>query len=135
VADVRVHGTTFEQPILRFELEKAALGPLGDHPTGLRPRHLQRRVTGDCRVDLDTNHYSVPYRLVGCMVSLEVGVSEVVIRHRGEIVARHARNYGRHQTIEDVTHFDGLRRKTYRQAPPCDLQRPLSEYADAIGGA
>jgi len=36
VADVRVHGTTHERPIDRFEMEKAALKPVGNHPSHLR---------------------------------------------------------------------------------------------------
>lgn len=134
VADVRTHGTTFEQPITRFERERAALAPLGGHPTGLRPRHLQRRVTGDCRVELDTNRYSVPYRLVGRTVDVEVGGTEVIIRFRGEVVARHKRLAGRHQIVQDPSHLEGLVRKTFRQPPPCDLQRPLAEYAAVAGG-
>ena len=135
MADVRTHGTTFEQPILRFEQERAALAPLGGQPTGLHPRHLQRRVTGDCRVELDTNRYSVPYRLVGRTVDVEVTAAEVVIRFRSEIVARHERLHGRHQTIQDPAHLEGLVRRTFKQPVTCELQRPLSEYADAAGGA
>lgn len=134
VADVRTHGTTFEQPVVRFEQERSALAPLGDHPTGLRPRRLQRRVTGDCRVELDTNRYSVPYQLVGRTVEVEVGPSEVLVRFRGEVVARHERLRGRHREIQDATHLEGLIRRTFRKPPPCDLQRPLAEYAAVAGG-
>ena len=134
VADVRTHGTTFEQPIQRFECERAALAPLGGQPTGLRPRHLQRRVTGDCRVELDTNRYSVPYRLVGRTVEVEVTGTLVVARFRGEVVARHERLRGRHQIAQDPAHLEGLVRRTFKQPPPCELQRPLAEYAAVAGG-
>jgi len=134
VADVRIHGTTFEQPIVRFEVEQKALAPLGAQPSGLRPRHLQRRVTGDCRVELDTNRYSVPYRLVGRTVDVEVRATEVVIRFRSEVVARHERLRGRHQILQDPTHLEGLVRRTFKQPPPCELQRPLAEYAAVAGG-
>lgn len=134
VADVRTHGTTFEQPIERFQRERPTLAPLGNQPTGLHPRHLQRRVTGDCRVDLDTNRYSVPYRLVGRTVDVEVNQEGVVIRFRGEVVARHERLQGRHRDIQDPSHLEGLVRKTFRQPPPCDLQRDLGVYVEAVGG-
>ncbi len=66
IADVRVHGTTGEAPIVRFEREEAAaLRPLNGRPPFRQMRELSRRVQTDACVDLDTNHYSVPWRLIG----------------------------------------------------------------------
>ncbi len=65
VADVRVHGTTGEAPITRFEREEAAaLRPLNGRPPFRQLRELSRRVQNDACVDVDTNHYSVPWRLI-----------------------------------------------------------------------
>lgn len=67
-------------------------------------------------------------------MDVEVTAVEVVIRFRGEAVARHERLQGRHQTIQDPSHLEGLVRRTFKQPPPCELQRPLAEYAAVAGG-
>ena len=69
VADVRVHGTTGEVPMGRFEREeRQALRPLNGRPPFRQMRELTRKVQveprgspeNDACVDVDTNHYSVP---------------------------------------------------------------------------
>ena len=58
-----MHGTTGEAPIERFERdEAAALRPLAGRPPFRQVRELTRRVQNDGCVELDTNHYSVPWR-------------------------------------------------------------------------
>lgn len=134
VADVRLHGTTFERPIDRFETERGVLTSIGSHPSYLKTRRLTRKVTGDCRVELDTNRYSVPFKLVGQTVDLEVQCGEVAIRWRGKVVAEHLQREGRHQDIEDPGHMEGLVAKTFRQPAPNELARPLGIYEEAAGG-
>ena len=64
-ADARVHGTTHERPLDRFEREeKAALRPLPGRPLPRRQQRLKRKVANDALVDVDTVRYSVPHRLV-----------------------------------------------------------------------
>jgi len=46
-------------------MEAKHLTPLGKQVSYLKVRRLERKVHGDCRVELDTNEYSVPYQLVG----------------------------------------------------------------------
>ena len=71
VADTRVHGTTGEAPIARFEREeRQALRPLNGRPPFRQLRELTRRVQNDACVDVDTNHYSVPWRLIGAEVTV-----------------------------------------------------------------
>lgn len=61
VADVRIHGTTGESPLERFQrAEAAALRPLKGRPPFHWPRELSRRVQTDSSVEIDTNHDSVP---------------------------------------------------------------------------
>lgn len=134
VADVRNHGTTFERPIDRFEREKGLLADIDGHPSYLKTRRVTRKVTGDCRVELDTNRYSVPFKLVGQTVDLEVTCGEIAIRWRGQVVAEHLRRDGRHQDIEDPGHMEGLVAKTFRKPTPNELARPLGIYEAAVGG-
>ncbi|MFO1251431.1 MAG: hypothetical protein U1E77_09935 [Inhella sp.] len=71
VADVRTHGTTAETPIARFERdERRALTPLAAKAPFLQVRELSRRVHTDACIELDTNRYSVPWRLIGESVTV-----------------------------------------------------------------
>ena len=66
VADQRVHGTTGEAPIERFRrAEVGALSPIGGVPPFEMARELGRKVQADCVIEVDSNAYSVPWRLIG----------------------------------------------------------------------
>jgi hypothetical protein len=139
VADVRLHGTTGEAPIERFKREAAALKPLyGRAPFG-QLRDLVRRVQPDCAIDLDTNSYSVPWRLIGETVQVVVCAGRVVVRHAGAVVADHALCEGRRERIVDRRHLIGVagvagpvRAPQLKESP--DLLRPLAEYEAVVGG-
>jgi len=146
VADVRAHGTTGEPPIMRFERdEAAALRPLGGRPPFRQVRELTRRVQNDGFVDVDTNHYSVPWPLIGALVSVVVSGDEVQVLHAGVEVARHAQRRGRRERAVDAAHLRGIvvrdigmaRSGDARPAipPGPDLLRPLAEYEQVAGGA
>jgi transposase len=137
VADQRVHGTTGEAPIVRFAREEAAaLRPLGGRPPFRQVRELTRRVHNDGCVEVDTNHYSVPWRLIGASVSVVVSGSEVCIHHAGGEVARHVERRGRHERAVDHAHLHGIVvADTSAPLPGTDLLRPLAEYEQAAGGA
>jgi transposase len=108
IADERIHGTTHERPVERFRRE--ALMPVASVPPYRLERHPSRIVATDCLVSLDTNRYSVPWRLVGETVAVSVEEHEVRIFHRGELVARHSLCTGRHTLVRDPEHYRGLRR-------------------------
>ena len=146
VADVRLHGTTGEAPVVRFERDEAAsLRPLRDRPPFGQLRELTRRVQNDGCVDLDTNHYSVPWTLIGAGVSVLVCGGEVQIRHAGLEVARHVERHGRRERSVMTAHLRGIvvDMKPVGDAsiglsaivaPASALQRPLAEYEQAAGG-
>lgn len=133
IADVRIHGTTQERPIDRFVMEAKYLTPLGKQVSYLKVRRLERKVHGDCRVELDTNEYSVPYQLVGKWVDLEVVAGELTARWKGKIVAEHDIPVGRFKLVQNPLHIEGLVRKTYNMPGPNELARPIGVYADAVG--
>jgi transposase len=145
VADRRVHGTTGEAPIVRFEREeRQALRPLGGRPPFRQLRELIRRVQNDGCVDVDTNHYSVPWRLIGAQVRVVVGGDEVRILQSGTEVARHRQRRGRRERAVDAAHLRGIivgdtdaqrtDGATARLPPGADLLRPLAEYERVAGG-
>lgn len=148
VADTRMHGTTGEAPIARFEREEAqALRPLGGRPPFRQLRELSRRVQNDACVDVDTNHYSVPWTLIGAEVSVMVGDGQVRIHHAGIEVACHAKRLGRRERAVDRAHLHGIVPcrpdlasdtdvgVTSPVMPPSiELLRSLAEYEQVTGG-
>ena len=151
IADVRVHGTTGEPPIERFRRdEAAALRPLDGRPPFHATRELVRRVQSDCAVEVETNSYSVPWRLIGERVRVAIGAGTVRVSHAGRVVAMHDECCGRRERIIDPTHFEGVAGFRARAAgeealpaaagpspgaPPPALLRPLAEYEAVVGGA
>jgi hypothetical protein len=102
-----------------------------------------RKVQADCAVEIDTNAYSVPLRLIGERVQVSKSAGRVRIHHAGRLVAEHAEANGRHGRIIDRGHLAGiigLVRPTRLAAPaeplppPPDLLRCLSEYEAVAGG-
>lgn len=137
VADVRIHGTTGEQPIARFEAEAAALSPLkAVAPTPLPQR---RTVSADCFVALDTNRYSVPHSYVLRTVDVLRQDGHVIIRCDGAEVARHVERRGRAQTSLVAAHVQGLYPRVVAAepaAPSMEVPAPdLAAYEQLAGGA
>lgn len=60
-------------------------------------------------VVLDTNHYSIPWQLVGKPVTVSATEEEVRILHEADVVACHPRSWDRKQIISDPAHLEGLR--------------------------
>src|SRR5512134_1808702 len=109
VADVRVHWTTGEPPIERFvREERAALRPLGARAPWGQVRELVRRVHADACVEVDTNRYSVPWRLIGETVTVVLAANELTILHAGREVARHGELAGRRRSAIDRRHLLGV---------------------------
>ncbi len=139
VADVRVHGTTGERPIERFERqERAALQPLASRPSFSRRRTLTRKVQSDCCVEVDTNHYSVPYIHLGKETRVELVGDRLEVWLGKVKLAEHTVVRGRGQWVIEPRHLDGVVRGRVvaeDPAPAGELLRPLSVYEDAIGGA
>jgi hypothetical protein len=149
IADVRIHGTTGEQPLVRFQRDEArALLALNGKPSYLAEQEFSRRVAKDCCVQVEGNWYSVPAALVGQNVMVQIRDQEVLIRQGSRIVARHTRQEANHRirqviaghwaglvpqrAIETghqinttaVVELDAVRRSS--------LARPLSDYAAVV---
>ena len=137
-ADARVHGTTHEQPLARFERdERAALRPLAT----VKPHHtrvVERRVANDAFVDVDTVRYSVPHRLVREHVEVWIGGTELRVVFGGDVVAVHKQSFEPHARVVDPEHHRGLWRAPDEPYQPGDqlakLGRTLDVYAEVIAG-
>ncbi|KAB0594805.1 IS21 family transposase [Castellaniella defragrans] len=152
VADQRVHGTTGEIPAERFRLERLHLMPLADRPPFEQTRSLSRRVARDATVEVDTNRYSVPWRLAGRLVQVHIAGCELRVLDDGREVACHPELAGRRQTRCLPEHLQGIvgyraPGQPSRSTAPGDqvqgpipvvpqalLQRDLSVYEAITGG-
>jgi hypothetical protein len=124
--------------------QAAALRPLNGRPPFRQLRELTRRVQNDACVDIDTNHYSVPWRLIGTEVTVQVGGGHVRIHRAGAEVACHDTRLGRRERAVDRAHLHGIvpcRPDTANNAvaaptmpPDIELLRPLAEYEQVTGG-
>lgn len=139
--DRRIHKTTHERPVDRFERsERVTLRPLPARPLISRGRRLSRRVSNDAFVEIDTVRYSVPHRLVRERLEVLVGETEVQVFHGTVRVALHPRSFEPHSRVIDRAHFAGLWRPTTVEPPPAAasalraLGRSLAEYAALVGG-
>jgi transposase len=148
VADARVHGTTGEPPLQRFERAEArALKPLPAKAPFLQVRELTRRVHTDACIELDTNRYSVPWRLIGETVTVLVTDRQVRVLYAGHEVACHAQSLVRRTSVIERAHLIGIvgaqfagvswlpRTPALPPPVPAELLRPLEQYEAALGGA
>jgi hypothetical protein len=143
VADTRVHGTTGQAPIARSrEKEGAALRPLEGRTTFQPIRECVRRVHADACIELETNRYSAPWRLIGETVSVLVN-EQVRVMHAGQEVAVHTRLAGQRRTSIHHEHSIGIVGSEPRPRPRTmetplvapELLRSLHEYEALAGGA
>ncbi len=145
VADARLHGTTHERPIDRFDREQSHLMPVASRPGFRLEARFARIVADDFLVSLDTNRYSVPFRLIGRTVEVERRDGAVRIFHEGRLVADHPEFDGKHQLRILPEHAPGAiarnarhRRSTLtaRRTEPGPLEvevRDLSTYEALLG--
>ena len=116
VANVRLHESTHERPMDRFEQERTILKPLNANGFDLA-RIVRVRANKRFRVALDSNHYSVPAKYANARVLLKAFDDRLCIYADDKLIARHVRCMDRHQDIEDPQHPQALleQRKSARE--------------------
>jgi transposase len=86
----RLHGTTREQPLKRFEAEREALLPLPAAPYA-PATWKQAKLHPDCHVVFDKAYYSAPHRLIGKRLWVRGTDASIMIFHDHDLVATHPR--------------------------------------------
>jgi len=137
IADQRLHGTTHERPIARFERERKLLVPLAGQRSFQQEARVSRIVAEDYLVSLATNRYSVPFRLIGQRVEVQRRGDTVHIFHRDREVATHLVLPGTHQFRILPEHGPGAiarivrqRRSTRSESAPRAAALPEVEIRD-----
>jgi transposase len=116
VANVRLHVTTQERPVDRFQKERGRLRPLPAIPFDT-DEILSVLATSHARVQYDGNRYSVPPALVGKTLLLRASTGIVRILDQGQDVARHDRCYEKRQLRIHPDHkLAALKMRRRRQA-------------------
>ena len=130
IADTRIHGTTHQRPLDRFREEAPLLIPTTTQQSFRVEATWPRTVATDYLVSLDTNRYSVPFTLIGQTVDVTRRNGQILIHHRGHLVATHPECTGRHQLLVDPTHGPGpVARNAHsgtRRRRPCTPHRTAS---------
>lgn len=106
VAGRRIHGTTKEQPLARFEqVERTRLLPLPRAPYD-PASWKELRVYRDCYLSLEGSYYSVPHRLVGQRVWVRAGARAVQVYGADhQLLATHDRAQRPGQRLTQLDHL------------------------------
>jgi transposase len=107
-ANAREHKTTKRIPDLVFENEeKSHLLEANPHPYET-DEILSKEVPPQFHLTYETNQYSVPWTLVGMIITLRIDDENVRIYYGDKSVATHPRYYGKHATFTLPGHQAGL---------------------------
>ena len=101
----RIHGTTKEQPLARFDtIEREQLLPLPATPYALAT-WKQAKLHPDCHVVFDHAFYSAPHRLIGQKLWVRGADTSVRLFCQHELVATHPRAIRRGQRLTNSDHL------------------------------
>jgi transposase len=103
VANVRLHETTRQRPVDRYQQERHLLRPLPAAPYDT-DELVSVVVSSHAHVRFEGNRYSVPPRLARQTALLRASATQVRISYQGQEVACHDRCYDRRQPIRDPDH-------------------------------
>lgn len=106
-ANVRIHGTTRERPLDRFQKEKLLLQGLPEVPYDASIVRVLK-ATSQALIHFDGNAYSIPYSFAYKTVLLKASKDEVRIFDDVRLLARHRRSFESGLAIENPKHYEGL---------------------------
>lgn len=102
-ANVRIHGTTREKPVDRFQKEKTFLRPLPPFPFDCSAV-LSLPASKTYRISFDSNTYTVPPLYAGVSLTVKADDHEVRIFKLDRLIATHQRCWQKYRNIEDPRH-------------------------------
>ena len=111
VANVRIHSTTGQRPIERFDPK--AMRALPDLLPDCRDQALAK-VHTDFSIRFDGNTYTVPPWLIGKTVTVKADHHQVTCYFRDKAVATHLRTWQRKQRIELPQHREAAQKRHRR---------------------
>lgn len=128
IAGERIHGTTKEAPVARFQRsEREALSGLPGESFDLIAAY-RPKVQSDNHVVVDGRYYSVPSRFIGQNVDVYVGRRIVEIYHGTELTTTHQRLKEKGQRSTRLEHYPESKRAYMENTP-----ERCRERAQAMG--
>ncbi len=103
VANIRLHGTTRERPIDRFQQERFLMRTLPPIPFDT-DEVAPAVVSPHARIEFDGNRYSTPPQFARQPVVIRANERELRVLRNGELVAQHVRSYQRGELIVSPDH-------------------------------
>jgi transposase len=103
VANVRLHHTTHERPVDRFQNERSLLRPLPTIPFATE-EVVSALVSPLAQIEFDGNRYSVPPAAARQTVIVRATATQVRVLQQGRELACHVRSYQRGQRIRQAEH-------------------------------
>ena len=98
VANLRMHESTRERPLDRFQQERALLRALPAIPFDT-DEVVPAVVNPHARIAFDGNRYSAPPQFVRKPLTIRANRDELRLLHEGQMVAQHVRSYARGQLL------------------------------------
>lgn len=102
-ANARLHETTGERPMDRFQHERPLLRALPAIPFDT-DEVVATVVNPHARIEFDGNRYSTPPRFARRTVTIRADRDEIRVLHDGQVVARHVRCHERGRLIVAADH-------------------------------
>jgi transposase len=109
-ANLREHRATRKIPRLVFEHEEKALLQKANLAPYDTDEVFSEEIRPDFHIIYETNQYSVPWTLVGCVATVRIDALEIRVYYQDHLVTRHARCYVKHQRpFTKPEHEQGLK--------------------------
>ena len=110
----------------RFAEEQACLGRLPDERLDTDDMLHGVRVSKSSTIQVRTNTYSVPSRLIGQLVDVRVAAEQITVTHQGYVIQIMPRLVGKHQAAINYRHIiDSLTTDTAKKCfPPAGFESP-----------
>jgi transposase len=109
-ANLREHRATKRIPRLVFEHEEKALLAKANPEPYETDEIFSEVIRPDFHIIYETNQYSVPWTLVGCVATVRVDALEFRVYYQDRFVTKHERSYQKHQKpFTKPEHEQGLR--------------------------
>jgi len=139
IANDREHRSTRRVVSLLFESEeKKELMALNPTPYGT-DEVFSRSVPPDFHIQYETNRYSVPWTLVGMVVTIRVNNLAIKVYYNEKYITSHPRSFLKNKVFTLETHRAGLlerkpgaTRETWQLGYVRELGAEMSKYVDLI---
>lgn len=110
-ANLREHRTTRKIPRLVFDHEEKAHLQKANPAPYETDEVFSEEIRPDFHIIYETNQYSVPWTLVGCVATVRIDATEIRVYYRERFVTRHERCYLKHQKpFTNPEHEQGLKK-------------------------